>query len=147
MSENSSNWEALHNAVDKKNVPEIERLLSLGADVDVRDDRNATSLQRAIRSSHNFECFGTIEVLLKNGADTEVQNENGRTILNQLARQAFVHLKLYQLLLDYNADVYSKDHKNRIPLINAIRGCNLEAVRLLFAYNPDIESVTTNIYP
>ena len=76
----ANGWNALHRAVSKEDVSEVERLLAAGANVDARTTarrlnfpRNSTPLIVATRCKR----FDVMRLLLDRGADIEARNDDG----------------------------------------------------------------------
>lgn len=84
-------------AAIKNKVPELERFVSLGADIESRDDAGNRTL-------HHAACHGSsevLQVLLKAGADTTAVNNKGQTPLDMAERHDKVHTT--SLLKQHNA--------------------------------------------
>ena len=94
---------------------EVERLLSLGARVDARE-QGFTPLLAAADSGHTYVC----ELLLRKGrANIEDTNPDGSTALNIAAGEGFV--STVELLLSEGANVSTKDNKGFTPLLIAAK--------------------------
>jgi ankyrin repeat protein len=66
-------------AIGENDVPEVHRLLSVGADIEVKDHEGTiTPLQSASFSGH----VEVVKELMDNGADIEAENCNGWTSLH-----------------------------------------------------------------
>lgn len=90
MAENPESWQALHEALEQNHVTEVRRLLSLGADVNVRSDNDWTPLHTAVKNSSRGSHFLIMKLLLENGADANAQYAGGDTALHRLA-EGYAH--------------------------------------------------------
>lgn len=117
----------LWNASRAGDVPEIQSLLSAGADTGARDLEGFTAL-------HWTTERGSVEaatVLLAAGADVNSRDVYGCTSLHYAA--AFGHTAFVQMLLDHNVDVNCRNHTDSTALNGAVRNNNEEVARLLRA--------------
>lgn len=134
----------LHVAAKYRNLPEIERLLSQGVYVNVRNENNLTALHVASNHIKNDSHLSTIELLLKNGADANAQDQDGHSVLQNLFSSKKLNIKSVELLFSYNADVNIKDDWGQTPLHEV---CNFnvpetfEVVKLLVYHGADINIV------
>jgi ankyrin repeat protein len=99
-------------AATANNVPEVRRLLSVGADVNAwdADDDDDTALHKASYFGH----VQAIKELLDHGADIERTNKDGRTQLHWASGRG--HLQVFQALREHGADVNAKDDEGETPL-------------------------------
>jgi ankyrin repeat protein len=161
--------EALHQAVRDGNLPEVQRLVNNGANVNSVDSTGSQPLLDAALS-------GRLEIagfLLARGADPDARNtENGATALqyaiissrtavvqllltsgahaNSVSRdgQSMLHLAaskdnqaVVQLLLDAHADIAALDADQRTPLESAILHNQARTAALLAAKGADVKHV------
>lgn len=129
---------ALHLAVEENETKEIQRLLSLGAEIDARDKNNQTPLLLAAYRNEDDSHFHTIKTLLENGANVNAQDDTGYTSTHYLAIESSV--EMLRLLMSYKADLSLKNNQGEIPLFDAARGGNFEVMRLLLDHGLDIDS-------
>jgi ankyrin repeat protein len=115
----------LLDAALENNLPEVRRLFSVGADVDVKTADGDTPLHRA-------SCRGHVQVvieLLENGADTESANISGFTPLHNACIHD--HLAVVNELLGHgviiDANNNSSDGTTTILGKRKSRGANIEA--------------------
>lgn len=104
----STKMSSLHAAVIDNNLPEIERLVSLGADVNVKDEEKKTSLHLAAESNRVDSHFSTIKKLLEYEADVNTQDEEGKTPLHYSCMCS--SYEVVKLILDSGADVNVTDN-------------------------------------
>lgn len=122
---------ALHYAVANKNKFRTEKLLSEGAEVNIREERfNRTPLHDAAFENVDESHLGVIEVLLRKGADVNARDCDGQTPLFNLVKDG--SFKIVNLFLSYEADVKVVDKFNHSLLFPAAAGKeNPEVLRLL----------------
>ena len=102
---------------DKGEHPEeVQRLLNLGANVDVRNYKGKTALHCAAKAGF----VRGIEVLLKNRADVNATDKNGETPLFDAIRSTIKKVEkkveVTSLLLSNGALVNHENHKGETPL-------------------------------
>ncbi|MEQ1824203.1 MAG: ankyrin repeat domain-containing protein [Fimbriimonadaceae bacterium] len=120
----SMSWAPLHCAAspdsrssDEKAITTIEYLLTLGADINVRNDYRQTPLQRAV-----FEGSPKIVAALINlGAEVNTADARGDTPLHSVAgsdisRCDYHRVKLAEILIAAGADRDAKNKGNQTPL-------------------------------
>lgn len=96
---------------DKGEHPEqIQALLELGADVNVRDYKGKTALHRAATAGF----LASMEVLLAHGAAIDAADEKGETPLYDAVRAGRV--EAVALLLERGADPAAENHKGDTPV-------------------------------
>ena len=104
---------------------EVERLLSLGARVDARE-QGFTPLLASADSGHTDVC----ELLLRKGrANIEDITPDGSTALNIAAGEGFV--STVELLLSEGANVSTKDNEGFTPLLIAAKNGHAKVCELL----------------
>ncbi len=97
----------LHKVIYDIDIPLVNFLLQLGADVNHRDIYGCTPLMSAIflddRSDNQIKIIIEIlKILLKYGANLNLKDNQGKNVL-VLAKEAFVHQKVIQFLIDAGA--------------------------------------------
>ena len=102
---NYNRWTLLHYAVGGSNNVIIERLLSLGLDIDSRRSDGATPLMIAARRGR----LVAFNALIERKSDRTLKNSNGWTLLHHAAAGGNVNIieKLHSLGLDI--DLRSSD--------------------------------------
>jgi len=98
---------------DPSHVKTTEILLSKGADVNAKNDDNATVLLSAISKGNS----ANIELLLKSGVDVNHADLQGNTAVAKAIK--FDYAKILKLLIKYDADIISKIYKTATPLVIA----------------------------
>jgi ankyrin repeat protein len=122
----------LHEAIERCDKEEVERLLKEGHDPNVPDEFGETPLHLAIsRCGTKFATFSIVLNLLKHGARPNAINPAGVTPLHLAAAKA--DETTVRVLLEYYADPMSRDPRGRIPLHYAAAE-NWVALRLLVYY-------------
>jgi ankyrin repeat protein len=108
------------------NVPEIRRLLSVGADVNARNNYGETPLYWAC-------IWGNVAVfkeLVDHGADVNTKDRKGDTPLHWASKKG--HVQVAKELLDHGADIEAKNNFGRTPLHWAcVHGHLLVVIELL----------------
>ena len=117
---------------DKGEHPEeVQRLLNLGANVDVRNYKGKTALHCATKVGF----VRVIEVLLKNRADVNATDKNGETPLFDAIRSTIKKVEkkveVTSLLLSNGALANHENHKGETPLKLAQRSRRQEASEIL----------------
>jgi ankyrin repeat protein len=120
-------------AAKENNLPEVSRLLSVGADVNAKDSTERTPLHWAC-------LFGHVQVfieLLEHGADIEATTRfAGWTPLHNACFNG--HLAVVIELLGHGADAEAKTGNGNTPLHYASRNYQLAIVKALRAVGADI---------
>ena len=114
-------WTALHYASNRGHKECVELLIQSGADVNIRDNYNATSLYYA--SIHKHSIYkDIIKLLIKAGADLNIQTNTGFTALHEAS--TYSHKDCIELLIKNGADLSIQDNNGWTALRWAkIRGC------------------------
>jgi len=116
----------LHLAAEGGNEVAVQLLLGRGANIEARDIRGWTALQRASFRGHK----AIVQLLLKEGAEIEARNKIGSTALT-LASQ-YGHKEVVKLLLlDPRVDVNSCDNDGDTPILLASWQGHIDIVELL----------------
>jgi ankyrin repeat protein len=137
-------------AAQENNVPEVLRLLSVGADMNAKNYYSDTPLDEASFEGH----VQVVKVLLEHGADTEAKNLIGRTPLHSACYQG--HLAVVNELRNPSnsngapssilgkrksrggADIEAKDSHGNTPLQLASRGGHWTVVKALLSGGAEI---------
>jgi ankyrin repeat protein len=146
--------EELIEVVGENNLPEVRRLLSVGADVNAKDRFGNTPLIEA-------SCYGHLQVfqaLLDHGADIEAKDNFGRTPLHEACWKG--HLPVVNELLSPNdgngatsihgkrmsrgANVEARDRFGNTPLHAATDKDHLSVVKALVSGGADILATNNN---
>lgn len=134
----------LHRAVRENCVVEVERLLSLGANIELKGEYGSTPLHVATYHNQGDSHFDTIKVLLENGADVNAQSNQGKTPLLHLVENA--KLKTLELLLNFGADINKEDFEGKTPFLSGIESGNKDVVQSLIGYH-DLKKVYNHDMP
>ena len=120
---------ALMHAAYSGTLDIMNALIEAGADVNAKNNRNATALHWAVRDA------AKMKLLLAKGADPNAKTVEGRTILHSAAMQP-AGAPLVKLLLESGANPNAKLIVGLTPLTFAIQ-TSLESTRLLLAAGAD----------
>jgi ankyrin repeat protein len=115
----------LYYASINNNLPEIRRLVGVGADVSARGPLANTPLTVASERGHSQ----VVKELLDHGADTEMSIVNGLRALHCACDHG--HLAVFKELLDHGADMEAKDNRGNTPLHLAATMDHLAVVKAL----------------
>lgn len=116
---NNHGWNALHWAVDSKEVadsiPIIEALLAENLTIDTPTDDGSTPLLLACRTSESKlpEAIARVELLLERGADANVADSLGLAPLHVAASRG--NLQVIEVLLNAGADPGAEDREGNSP--------------------------------
>ncbi|MEX2263463.1 MAG: M56 family metallopeptidase [Bryobacteraceae bacterium] len=126
---------ALFEAAERGDISGIERLLSLGANVNARLGGDGSPLIAAARNGHDAAVY----LLLDRGANPNMPVSGDGSPLIMAARNG--HLSTVRLLLGRGADIHMPVSGDGNPLIMAARGGDMEVVEFLLDRGANIEQV------
>jgi ankyrin repeat protein len=119
-------------AARENNLPEVSRLLSVGADVNAKDYHENTPLHWACYKGH-VQVFNE---LLEHGADIEAKNRYGWTSLHYAV--SINHLAIVNELLSRGANTETQHNSGKTPLHTAATHYNLVIVKALLSGGANI---------
>jgi ankyrin repeat protein len=122
----------------ENNLSEVRRLLSVGADVNAKDNRGSTPLHWASLRAH----VQVAKELLEHGADIEAKDNGGWMPLHRASDLG--HSQVVKELLDHGADIEAKNIVGSTPLHFAAMEGHVAVVNELLSPN-DINGATTSI--
>ncbi|MHC4540614.1 MAG: ankyrin repeat domain-containing protein, partial [Planctomycetota bacterium] len=147
-------WAAHFGTLDK-----VKAFVENGVDVNAKDDQGMTPLHLAAHCGHRE----VVEFLLSNDADVNAKDNEGRAPLDIALSQR--HKDVLKLLAEAGADIFtihiaafvgsleklrnfvetgtdidSKDEKGRTPLLRAVMGKHIEAVKCLVEAGADVNT-------
>ncbi|WP_341815349.1 ankyrin repeat domain-containing protein [Wolbachia endosymbiont (group B) of Aricia artaxerxes] len=146
----NNGWTPLHVAIQGNKLNTVELLLGRGADIEVRDIYNQTSLDLATRKGYldiagilkqvqldrklltivESDGFNEAKGLIAQGANIDTNDKNGNTLLYSAAEIG--DLNLVKLLLDNGANIETKNGEYQAtPLHGAVLNERLNVVKLL----------------
>lgn len=123
----------LHCAVGAQKLDIVQCLLRYRPDVDAHDDRDDTALHTAARTGN----FDIVMALLREGhANPNAVGNSGCTPLHIAAHLDHANsVAICKLLLQHNAKILARDHKNMTPIAHAaLHGC-YDVMVCLFHYS------------
>jgi ankyrin repeat protein len=128
-------------AAEGNNLPEVERLLSVGAEVNARDRYGRTPLHWACYHGH----VQVVKELREHGADIDAKDSDGNTPLPYACTMGHVSVVIELLSLnDSNgttsrgANIEAKDNAGHTPLHSASWNGHLPVVKALLSGGADI---------
>jgi ankyrin repeat protein len=110
---NSSIDEELLEAARSNNFPEVLRLLSVGADVNAKNDDDKTPLHVACWKGH----VAVVKQLVGHGANIEAKNISGCTPLHLASWEG--HVQVVKALLSRRVNIEAKNNSGCAPLHQA----------------------------
>ena len=110
---------------DPSHLKITEILLSKGADVNARNDENATILMSAITKGNS----ANVKLLLEHGVDVNHADLNGNTAVAKAVK--FDNPQILKLLIEYDADITSKIYSKVTPLIIACVLDNYKSAKVI----------------
>jgi ankyrin repeat protein len=125
-------------AAKENNLPEVNRLLRVGADIEVKGTEGSTPL--------HWACRGHVQVfkeLVEHGADIEAKDDFYRTPLHYACYKG--HSPVVIELLIRGADTEAKDNEGWTPLHWAGGEGRLAVVNELLSPNDSSDGATTSI--
>ena len=165
---NEDGWAPLHLAAQSGHKDVMELLIAKGADVNARNAKGQTPLHLAIRNRDLEAAKESIDLLLSRGADLNAKDDSGCTLLDDVALGHFAP-EIFDFLLSKGADAnnihFASYHgdvdrvksflkegvdinekrttKERTPLDYAVKGRQVEVVKLLISEGADVKNDTT----
>uniref|UniRef100_A0A803THB7 CARD- and ANK-containing Inflammasome Adaptor Protein n=1 Tax=Anolis carolinensis TaxID=28377 RepID=A0A803THB7_ANOCA len=127
---NSANETLLHIAAAHGHTEIIDYLISKGAKLEVKDQKERTPLHRAAKEGHGK----AVNMLLQAGADMYTLAQEGKTPLH------LGHTEVAQKLLQNKAKVNLKDKQSKTPLHLGAEKGHIALVELLLGSNADPNS-------
>jgi ankyrin repeat protein len=109
-------------------MPELNRMLAAGADINARDDEGKSPLYFAAKAGH----AEAAEALIARGAEVDARMKGGYTPLFAAAAEG--HLRATRVLLDHGANVNARDANGVSPLFFTLN--RMTSVYLLTASSP-----------
>ena len=133
---NGQGFTPLHLAILNKTQLEIEKLISLGADIHIASKDGSTPLHYAAYKGN----LSLLKNLITLGVDIQAKNLLGCTAIYCAVRGG--HTQTISALLALGLDIESKDQNGKTPLHYAINSGNLKIVEFLLTLgaNPNAKS-------
>ena len=118
-----NNWTLLLSATNKNNIELVKLLLKYGAGKTINENNN--KLINALKIALSKEHHEIAKTLLENGANPNIKDNNGWTPLMSAIKNGDV--KIVELLLHYNANIYCRNNLGKSSLDFAERLAKTEA--------------------
>lgn len=118
--------------IKPENLTDIKRLISAGANINIKNTFGATTLFMASQNG----CNEIVKYLINNNADIN-QTFKGATPLWIASQQG--HIDIVESLLDANCDVNNRIGTGETPLYVASQNGHLEIVKMLLKNKAEIE--------
>ena len=115
-------------AVCKNNINGMKEAISLGADVNLKNNEWDTALMYTAYWGRT----DIARLLIEHGADVNAVDKYGNTALMWACE--YGHIEIVQLLLEYGVDVNGQDKYGNTALINACRWGHTEIAKLLIEH-------------
>jgi ankyrin repeat protein len=112
-------------AIRDSSVPEVRRLVSVGADVNAKNNHGTTPLFWASRDGH----VQVVNELLEHGADLEAKDREGDTSLHVACWND--HLPVVKALLSGGANILAANNDGLLPIHDAVRLRKSEVAKYL----------------
>jgi len=122
----------------KRGISYLQKLVSLGANVNITDKEGRTPLHLEIMGGRSSCC---IQELLKRGSNVNQKNRDGRTALLLAAASSGADnnaASIMQDLIKAGADVDIQDGAGRTPLLISIQKYNMLCARVLLTENANV---------
>ncbi|KAL8678381.1 MAG: hypothetical protein Q9186_005275 [Xanthomendoza sp. 1 TL-2023] len=130
-------WTPLLRAASNGDEPAVRLLLDHSAVIDARSPTEATPLMVACENLH----FATVDLLLMRGANIQASDVFGWKPLHRaLVNPSLESRKIFQRLVDHEADVNARCNYRKTPLHYAVAKNDESAVKFLLAKDADFEA-------
>lgn len=127
----------LHDAVKSGDLDDVQRLISAGQDVNVRDKKGETPLHWAADGNH----YSVAKLLIKKGAYVNARDMNGNTPLHYAAYRG--NKKITELLISKGADINAKDNSLGVtPLWRSAEGGQAAVAELLINKGAQVDAAS-----
>lgn len=122
-----SEWahDKLHTAVEQNNRSKIRLLLTIGANLEARNEQGDTPLLAAVKMKN----LDTVKLLLQAGANPNVSTHHGQSALHVAAFRS--NEFIVRVLLDHGAKANSRDELGHTPLDCAVHTNHFSTALLL----------------
>jgi ankyrin repeat protein len=126
-------------AVEQKDIPRMNRLLSLGANINARSEING---YYALMYAINWPDINLVKLLLDKGARLNTADDSGDTALIEAADSGGPeYTAIVKLLLARGADVHANGDR---AILSAARNAEPEVVKLLLAKGAPVNARSRN---
>lgn len=115
----------------------VEFLLTKGADLEWRNDEGGTPLHIAAQRG-NIEIA---QLLIDKGLDVNAVNNHGG---KPISDAAWDHAEMVQWLIDHGANLNASDDSTEAPIMSAIYGNNIDAVRVMLNSGASLNHCSQN---
>jgi ankyrin repeat protein len=142
---NSTKENPLLIACQHNQLPCVQLLLSLGADIEIKDSKGKTALIFASEKGH----LDIVKELINNGANVDAKDNDGKTAL--IISSNIGNLEILKELLNNGANIDARDNNGMTSIYSSInvvkellsRGINVEIWPDIFIIvnNPEIKEL------
>ena len=124
----------LHRAVEKGYQQNVEFLLKLGVDPNIKNHYGETGLHHAARKGYK----DIVNMLINNGANLDIKNNLGETALLKAAENG--HQQIVKILLQTGVDPKVKTTESDTALHYATKGNHPEIIQMLIKAGVNLDS-------
>ena len=126
--------EDIFKVISVGSVEQLNKLICLGADINIQDKDKRTPLIHAVIDNQ----IEMVRLLIYNGAKINIQDSLGYTALHYAAQNYLVDI--CKILSENNAIVDIQDNYGNTPLFRAVFNSNErgDIIKLLLMYNADM---------
>lgn len=117
---------------DHELLPQIEKLIASGLNVNARNEDGNTALLMAAHNLHRPA--KTFKLLLDAGADVNARNNDGNTAMHMILHWGELDLDAVRLLLDHGISVTTENNDGEPALFSSISPEDIEAAQFLLGH-------------
>jgi ankyrin repeat protein len=104
----------LHRACFEGNIAEAQRLIDIGANLNLQGTRNSGDTPLMLAIASNTNCLPLARMLVAHGANVNLADNSGRTALDIAV--LYGQIPVVQLLLEHGAKINAPDKEGNRPL-------------------------------
>ena len=125
---------SIFDAIRMNDLKAINKCILMGADINARDDSEASPLLLAFRYGRENAAI----ILIHKGADVKIKEKDSTTPLHYATQ--FNNDKVAAMLLEKGADINAQTDKKRTPLHYALYSAHFSTARLLIDKGADVKA-------
>ena len=130
----------LHRAIEKQDIPLIQKIINGGGDINIKNNTLKTALHIAMRIK-NFEI---ITLLVENGAEVDCRDQENIT---PLFDAAFCEKEIFNYLIDNGANIQLKNDYQETPFDWLIQNNRFKEINLLNKPKINLKNAIIKNYP